>query len=211
MRVSRWGRAAPVQGGVRGRWAAGPLLAVAATALTAAQFAAARPFTALAWLAFAPLLASLLLPPRSTGLLAGWTVMLGLGLALGEGSPAGKLAPRLTVLVLLAAFAVTNSVLRSAAQQRLGQAHAVARVAQSALLREIPQTMASGRLPLIPSQKDTGSSRDRCAIRHMRPADKRLQRPRGGALKQMPALPSDEGNDMSPVPARRLGRGHHTQ
>jgi phosphoserine phosphatase RsbU/P len=139
------GPGGPVQGGVRGRLAAGPLLTVAATALTAAQFATGRPFTALAWLAFAPLLASLLLPPRSTGLLAGWTVMLGLGLALGEGSPAGKLAPRLTVLVLLAAFAVTNSVLRSAAQHRLGQARAVARVAQSALLREIPQTMASAR------------------------------------------------------------------
>ena len=135
----------PVQGRVRGPRAAGPLLAMAATGLTAAQFAAGRPFTALAWLAFAPLLASLLLPPRSTGLLASWTVMLGLGLALGEGSPAGKLAPRLTVLVLLAAFAVTNSVLRSAAQQRLGQARAVARVAQSALLREVPQTMASAR------------------------------------------------------------------
>jgi phosphoserine phosphatase RsbU/P len=136
----------PVQDRVRGRLAAGLLLAVAVTALAAAQFAAGRPFTALAWLAFAPLLASLLLPPRFTGLLAGWTVMLGLGLALGEDSPAGKLAPRLTVLVLLAAFAVTNSVLRSAAQQRLGQARAVARVAQSALLREIPQTMASARV-----------------------------------------------------------------
>ena len=118
---------------------------MAVTALAAAQFVAGRPATALAWLAFAPLLASLLLPPRSTGLLAGWTVLLGLGLALGEGSPAGKLAPRLTVLVLLATFAVTNSVLRSAAQQRLGQARAVARVAQSALLREIPQTMASAQ------------------------------------------------------------------
>jgi hypothetical protein len=65
----------PVQDRVRGRLAGGLLLAVA-------------------WLAFAPLLASLLLPPRFTGLLAGWTVLLGLGLALGEGSPAGKLAPR---------------------------------------------------------------------------------------------------------------------
>jgi len=118
---------------------------VAVTALAVAQFTAGRPATALAWLAFAPLLASLLLPPRSTGLLAGWTVLLGLGLALGEASPAGRLPPRLTVLVLLAAFAVANSVLRSAAQHRLGQARAVARVAQSALLRDVPQTMASAR------------------------------------------------------------------
>jgi phosphoserine phosphatase RsbU/P len=135
----------PVQDRIRGRLAAGLLLAVAVTVLAAAQFAAGRPAPALAWPSFAPLLASLLLPPRSTGLLAGWTVLLGLGLDLGEGSPAGKLAPRLTVLALLAAFAVTTSVLRSAAQQRLGQAHAVAQVAQSALLREIPQTMASAR------------------------------------------------------------------
>jgi phosphoserine phosphatase RsbU/P len=135
----------PVQGKVRGRLAAGLLLAAAVTALAAAQFAAGRPATGLAWLAFAPLVASLVLPPRSTGLLAGWAAMLGLGLALGEDSPAGTLAPRLTVLMLLAAFAVTNSVLRSAAQQRLGQARAVARVAQSALLREIPQSMASAR------------------------------------------------------------------
>lgn len=132
----------PLPNGGRGRpAAAGLLLAVAVTVLAAAQFVG-RPFTALAWLSFAPLLASLRLPPRPTGVLAGWTVLLGLGLALGEG---GTVVPRLTVLVLLAAFAVANSLLRSAAQQRLGQARAVARVAQSALLREVPQSMASAR------------------------------------------------------------------
>ena len=41
---------------------------------------------------------------------------------------------------------MTNSVLRSAAQRRLGQARAVARVAQSALLRETPQTLAAARV-----------------------------------------------------------------
>ncbi len=53
---------------------------------------------------------------------------------------------RLGVLVLLAGFAVANSVLRSAAQRRLGQARAVARVAQSALLREVPGSAAAARL-----------------------------------------------------------------
>ena len=50
------------------------------------------------------------------------------------------------MLVLLAGFAVANSVLRAAAQRRLGQARAVARVAQSALLREVPRSVAAARL-----------------------------------------------------------------
>ena len=136
----------PVQRGVPGGRAAGLLLAVAVTVVAAAQYASGGPFTTLAWLAIAPLLGSLVLSPRLTGLLACWTVLLGLGLALSGAAPAGRLASRLAVLVLLAAFAVANSVLRSAAQRRLGQARAVARVAQSALLREVPQTVAAARL-----------------------------------------------------------------
>ena len=135
-----------MQGGVPGGRAAGLVLALAVTAAAAAQYATGRPFTTLAWLAIAPLLASLVLAPRLTGLLAGWTVLLGLGLALSGAGPAGHLVSRLAVLALLAAFAVANSVLRSAAQRRLGQARAVARVAQSALLREVPQTVAAARL-----------------------------------------------------------------
>ena len=50
------------------------------------------------------------------------------------------------MLALLAGFGVANSVLRSAARRRLGQARAVARVAQSALLREIPRSVAAARL-----------------------------------------------------------------
>ena len=126
--------------------AIGQLLALAVTALAAAQFATGRLFTTLAWLAIAPLLASLVLPPRRTALLAGWTVLLGLGLALGGTGAPGRLPSRLSVLVLLAGFAVANSVLRSAAQRRLRQARAVARVAQSALLREVPETVAAARL-----------------------------------------------------------------
>ena len=132
-------------GTVPGARLVGVLLAVAVTVLAAEQFAAGHPFTTLAWLAIAPLLASLMLPPRPTALLAGWTVLLGLGLVLSGASP-GRLVSRLTVLVLLAGFAVANSVLRSAAQRRLSQARAVARVAQSALLREVPHSVATARL-----------------------------------------------------------------
>ena len=144
--ASRWNRPARCRAGFRARGRLGCCSRLAVTALAAAQFASGRPFTTLAWLAIAPLLASLILPPLLTGLLAGWTALLGLGLALGESGPAGHLAPRLSVLVLLAAFAVTNSVLRNAAQRRLGQARAVARVAQSALLREVPESVAAARL-----------------------------------------------------------------
>src|SRR5207247_10966180 len=125
---------------------AGPLLAVAVTAFAAAQYAIGRHLAPEAWLAIAPLLASLALGPLRTTLLAGWTVLLGLGLALAGPGPAGRLASSLAVLALLAGFGVANSVLRSAAQRRLGQARAVARVAQSALLREIPRSVAAARL-----------------------------------------------------------------
>ena len=64
----------------------------------------------------------------------------------GPAGAAGRLASRLSVLVLLAAFAVANSALRTAAQRRLSQVRAVARVAQSAVLREVPTTVTAGRL-----------------------------------------------------------------
>jgi hypothetical protein len=134
--------AGPVPGTVPCGRAAGPLLAVAVTALAAAQYATGRPI-AVAWLAIAPLLASLALRPLRTTLLAGWTVLLGLGLVLDRPGPVGRLASSLAVLALLAAFAVANSVLRCEAQRRLGQVRAVARVAQSALLREVPRSVAA--------------------------------------------------------------------
>lgn len=122
------------------------LLTVGVAALAAAQFAIGRPVATLAWLAIAPLLASVVLSPWLTGLLAGWTVLLGVVLALSGPDPVAKLLPRLCVLALLTGFAVANSVLRSAAQRRLGEARAVARVAQSAMLREVPEAVAAGRL-----------------------------------------------------------------
>jgi sigma-B regulation protein RsbU (phosphoserine phosphatase) len=138
--------AGPVPLRAPGGRAAGLGLAVAVTAVASAQYAMGGPFTTLAWLAIAPLMASLLLSPRLTGLLAGWTVLLGVGLTLSGAGPAGHPVSRLAVLVLLAAFAVANAALRGAAPRRRGQARAVARGAQSALLREVPQTVAAARL-----------------------------------------------------------------
>jgi serine phosphatase RsbU (regulator of sigma subunit) len=56
------------------------------------------------------------------------------------------LAWHLSVCLLLVAFAVVNSALRTAAQQRLSQARTVARVAQSALLREVPAAVTAAKL-----------------------------------------------------------------
>ena len=53
-------------------------------------------------------------------------MLLGLGVALDGSGRVGRLAASLGVLVLLAGFAVANSVLRSPALRRLGQARSVA-------------------------------------------------------------------------------------
>jgi hypothetical protein len=121
-------------------------LLVTITASAVAVYIAGPGAVTAAWLAAGPLLASLVLSPRITAVVAGWTVVLGLGLALGQPGPAHLLVSHLSVLVLLAAFAVANAALRTAAQRRLGQVRAVARVAQSALLREVPATVTAGRL-----------------------------------------------------------------
>jgi phosphoserine phosphatase RsbU/P len=121
-------------------------LLLAITASAAAVYVAGPGVVTATWLAVGPLLASLVLSPLITAVVAGWTLVLGLGLALGQTGPAHVLVSHLSVLVLLAAFAVANSALRTAAQRRLGQVRAVARVAQSALLREVPATVTAGRL-----------------------------------------------------------------
>src|SRR6267154_6379404 len=122
------------------------LLGLAITAVAVAQYRAVRGPVTVAWLAVGPLLASLVLRPRTTAVLAGWAVLLGLGLILQQPGRPGTIVSHLAVLVLLAAFAVTNSALRTTAQRRLSQVRAVARVAQSALLREVPATVTAGRM-----------------------------------------------------------------
>lgn len=122
------------------------LLTLAIAAVAVMEYRTGRGPLTVAWLAVGPLLASLVLRPPITAVLAGWAVLLGLGLILYQPGRPGSLVAHLSVLVLLAAFAVVNSALRTAAQQRLSQVRAVARVAQSALLREVPASIAAGRL-----------------------------------------------------------------
>jgi hypothetical protein len=122
------------------------MLILAMTAVGAAAHGPAHKLIPVPWLVVGPLLASLILSPVMTALVAGWSVLLGLGLTLGEPGPPWALVSHLSVPVLLAGFAVANSVLRTAAQRRLGQVRAVARVAQSALLREVPSTVTAARL-----------------------------------------------------------------
>ena len=122
------------------------LLGLAITVLAVAQYRSGRGPVAVAWLAVGPLLASLLLRPLVTAVLAGWATLLGVGLIVDQPARPGTLVSHLGVCVLLAAFAVANSVLRTAAQRRLSRVRAVARVAQSALLREVPATVTAGRL-----------------------------------------------------------------
>jgi sigma-B regulation protein RsbU (phosphoserine phosphatase) len=122
------------------------LLCLVITAVAAAVAGTGGGLIAVAWLAVGPLLASLVLSPRITAVVAAWTVLLGFGLIVNQPGRPGGFVSHASVLVLLAAFAVANSALRTAAQRRLRQVRAVARVAQGALLREVPATVAAGRL-----------------------------------------------------------------
>jgi hypothetical protein len=122
------------------------LLGLAMTVLALVEYRTGRGPVTVAWLAIGPLLASLVLRPRTTAMMAGWAMLLGLAVIVSRPGRLGALPAHLSVLVLLAVFAVANSVLRTAAQRRLRQVRAVARVAQSALLREVPKTLAAGRM-----------------------------------------------------------------
>ncbi len=127
------------------KWLA-PALLLAITAVAAAQYTTDPAIIPVAWLAVGPVLASLVLSPRVTAVLAGWALLLAGVLVAAEPGRPGVLLSHLSVCLLLAVFAVVNSVLRTVAQRRLSQVRAVARVAQSALLREVPQEVASARL-----------------------------------------------------------------
>ena len=132
--------------GSRAKWVFALVLLLAITAVAVAEYSTGRGLIPIAWLAVGPLLGSLVLSARITAVLAGWSMLLGLGLMAGAPRELGGLASHLGVMVLLAAFAVANAVLRTAAQRRLSQVRAVARVAQSALLREVPARVTAGRL-----------------------------------------------------------------
>jgi sigma-B regulation protein RsbU (phosphoserine phosphatase) len=132
--------------GVLARWVVALLLGLAITTVAAVQYRTGGGFITVGWLAAGPLFSSLVLPARLTAVLAGWTALLGAGLLVRQPGRPAALATHLGVLVLVAGFAVANSALRAAAQRRLSQVRAVARVAQSAVLHEVPATIAAGRL-----------------------------------------------------------------
>jgi hypothetical protein len=132
--------------GLRSRRVLMLTLALVVAAVAGAVYATRPGIIPPAWLAAGPLLASLALSPLVTAMLAGWSLLLGIGLAMSQPGRPGVLASHLGVLLLLAAFAVVNSALRTAAQRRISQVRAVARVAQSAILREVPATVTAARL-----------------------------------------------------------------
>jgi hypothetical protein len=132
--------------GGRARRVFAVLLVLSMAGVAVAQYTTGRGIIPIAWLSVGPLLASLVLSPWITAGVAGWALLLGVGFFASQPGPAGMLTSHLSVLGLLAAFAVANAVLRTTAQRRLSQVRAVARVAQSALLRQVPATVTAGRL-----------------------------------------------------------------
>lgn len=122
------------------------LLTVAIAVMATVMYATGRGLVPAAWLEVGPLVASLALSPWITAILAGWALALSTVLAIGQPGPSGALASHLGVCVLLAAFAVANSALRAMAERRISQVRAVARVAQSAILREVPATITAAKL-----------------------------------------------------------------
>ncbi|MDQ1484351.1 MAG: hypothetical protein QOJ62_44 [Actinomycetota bacterium] len=98
------------------------------------------------WLAVPALLGSLVLSPSILRAVSAWTIALAGALEFLHDDPAGLIVSRLLVVGLLVGFATFNAVVRRATMRRLSQVRAVARVAQSALLRETPPSVASARL-----------------------------------------------------------------
>ena len=122
------------------------MLLLAVTAAAAAQYFAGPAVIPVAWLAVGPLLASLVLSPLVTAALAGWVVLLAAGLDAARARSAGHAG--------LASERVPAA--RRVRGRQLGAAYggaaaaqpgpAVARVAQSALLREVPAAVTAAKL-----------------------------------------------------------------
>src|SRR6185437_15572050 len=118
------------------RWRRGVLVAllVVTAGLSAAQLALGQAGLPIAWLAAAPLVASVTLSIKATTTVAGEALALA---ALVQFATPGRVAiewARLVVLCLLCVFAIVNAVLRALAAARLERVRAVARVAQAAIL-----------------------------------------------------------------------------
>ncbi len=124
------------------RWRRGALvvLLAAACGLAFAQLALGQSDLPVAWLAAVPLVASVTLSVRATTMAAAAALLLA---ALVQFATPGRAAlewARIVVVCLLCGFAIVNALLRTLAAARLERVRAVARVAQSAILHEVPAT-----------------------------------------------------------------------
>lgn len=129
------------------RWRSAVLLALSggSVVLAGVQLGLGRSDLPIGWLAAVPLAASVLLSVPAVLVSA----MLALGLAgvvefVTPGRGAAEWA-RLALLLLLCAFAIINGILRELAAARLERVRNVARVAQSAILHEVPATTLQAR------------------------------------------------------------------
>src|SRR5215469_3547928 len=123
--------------GRRARLVFATALLLAITAGAAAVYVAGPGVVTTAWLAVGPLLASLVLSPRITAVVAGWTVMLGLGLALDQPGPMRMVASHLSGRALLREVPADVTMARLAS--RYVSASAEARVGGD-LLEVVPDT-----------------------------------------------------------------------
>ena len=123
------------------------VLLVATVAVGLAEYSGGHGLIPIAWLAVGPLLASLVLSPRITAVVAGAAVLLAFWLVSNQPARPESLVSRLSVLRAAGRVRRRQRGPATAAQRRLGQARAVARAAQSALLREVPATVAAGGSP----------------------------------------------------------------
>ncbi|WP_092867316.1 PP2C family protein-serine/threonine phosphatase [Quadrisphaera sp. DSM 44207] len=127
---------------MRRPWILAALLALPALA-TVAQAAVGTRFLSLSVYAFAPLVASMLFRWRLTAVCCAYVLALAVPMTLADDtfSPLVDLA-RVTSVVPLLVLAVVNAVLRERREARLRDVTAVARVAQDAILRELPPVVA---------------------------------------------------------------------
>jgi sigma-B regulation protein RsbU (phosphoserine phosphatase) len=129
------------------RWRRSLLLVLlaAACALALTQLTLGRTDLPVAWLATVPLVASVTLSVKATTMAAAAVLLLGALVEFGTPGRGTLEWARVLVLSLLCGFAIVNALLRTLASARLERVRAVARVAQGAILHEIPVSTIEAR------------------------------------------------------------------
>ena len=131
--------ARPAGGSVR---AVVPTLMLLLTAVALVEAGVDRPVASVAWLAFGPLVASLLLSWRWTSVVAASALLLGTVVVVARPGAPQIGALQLLVLAGLGAFALGNCALRQLREQQLQAVLHVAQVAQAAILQPVPARTA---------------------------------------------------------------------